>query len=76
MSKRPSVRRQSNPLGRSPVEGTRALPRQDYATARRQYERYVELAKASARTDDRVQTENYLQHAEHYFRTMRGFDQQ
>jgi hypothetical protein len=39
--------------------------------ARRSYERYVELARAAALTGDRVETENYYQHAEHFFRLMR-----
>jgi hypothetical protein len=32
------------------------------------YEEYVALARASASTGDAVETENYYQHAEHYFR--------
>jgi hypothetical protein len=32
------------------------------------YERYLALAREAARTDDRVVSENYYQHAEHYFR--------
>ena len=36
-----------------------------------QYARYVELARAAALTGDTVETENYYQHAEHYFRMMR-----
>jgi Domain of unknown function (DUF4167) len=31
----------------------------------------VELARAAALTGDVVETENYYQHAEHYFRMMR-----
>jgi len=31
-------------------------------------ERYLALAREAARTDDRVASENYYQHAEHYFR--------
>jgi hypothetical protein len=31
-------------------------------------ERYLTLAREAARTDDRVSSENYYQHAEHYFR--------
>ncbi|WP_315831002.1 DUF4167 domain-containing protein [Bradyrhizobium prioriisuperbiae] len=36
--------------------------------AQRNYERYLALARNEA---DRVVAENYLQHAEHYFRSMR-----
>ena len=35
------------------------------------YAQYVELARAAALTGDAVETENYYQHAEHYFRMMR-----
>ncbi len=43
--------------------------------AQRQYERYSELAKEAARTGDTVETENFYQHAEHYFRMMRDPEQ-
>jgi hypothetical protein len=39
--------------------------------AKARYARYIELARASALTGDAVETENYYQHAEHYFRVMR-----
>jgi hypothetical protein len=35
------------------------------------YAKYMELARAAALTGDAVETENYYQHAEHYFRMMR-----
>jgi len=38
--------------------------------AKRNYERYLELARAAAQSGDTVGAENYYQHAEHYFRTM------
>jgi hypothetical protein len=38
--------------------------------ARRNYERYLELARAEALTGNTVGAENYYQHAEHYFRSM------
>ena len=34
------------------------------------YERYLALARAEALGGDQVAAENYLQHAEHYFRSM------
>jgi hypothetical protein len=40
-------------------------PKQDY-------ERYLALAHAEARSGDRIAAENYFQHAEHYLRSMRG----
>jgi hypothetical protein len=39
--------------------------------AKARYAEYVELARASALTGDAVETENYYQHAEHYYRVMR-----
>ena len=42
-----------------------------FANAKRGYERYVALAKASSISGDAIETENYYQHAEHYLRAMR-----
>ena len=39
-------------------------------TARRNYERYLALARAEALAGNTVGAENYYQHAEHYFRSM------
>jgi hypothetical protein len=50
-----TVRRQSDP-GNNP---------------KRSYERYMALARAAALTGDVVETENYYQHAEHFFRVMK-----
>ena len=41
------------------------------ANAKASYEKYVMLARAAARSGDAVETENYYQHAEHYFRLMK-----
>jgi hypothetical protein len=41
-----------------------------FPNAKRGYERYVALAKASSLSGDSVETENYYQHAEHYLRLM------
>jgi hypothetical protein len=38
---------------------------------RRNYERYLALAREAATAGDAVQTEHWHQHAEHYFRMMR-----
>ncbi|MFN2247497.1 MAG: DUF4167 domain-containing protein [Candidatus Promineifilaceae bacterium] len=35
------------------------------------YERYLALARASAASGDDVESENYLQHADHYFRLLK-----
>ena len=39
-------------------------------SAQRNYERYMELARAEQLAGNTVGAENYYQHAEHYFRTM------
>jgi hypothetical protein len=39
-------------------------------TASHVYEKYLQLARDSNASGDRVMAENYLQHAEHYFRIM------
>ncbi len=39
---------------------------------KRNYERYMALARAAASTGDEIEIENYYQHAEHYFRLMRA----
>src|SRR6478735_4237538 len=36
------------------------------------YEKYQQLARDAATGGDRVLAENYLQHAEHYFRVLRA----
>lgn len=40
------------------------------------YERYQQLARDAQTSGDRVLAENYLQHAEHYFRLMRAMQPQ
>jgi hypothetical protein len=36
------------------------------------YERYLQLARDATSAGDRVMAENYMQHAEHYFRVLRA----
>src|SRR5262245_45280033 len=36
------------------------------------YERYLQLARDASSSGDRVMGENYLQHAEHYYRMLRA----
>ncbi|MET0182959.1 MAG: DUF4167 domain-containing protein, partial [Caulobacterales bacterium] len=36
------------------------------------YEKYMQLARDATSAGDRVQAENYLQHAEHYYRVLRA----
>jgi hypothetical protein len=38
--------------------------------AKRNYERYLELARAAAGSGDTIAAENYNQYAEHYYRSM------
>ena len=45
---------------------------QNPQNAQRNYERYVTLARAEAQIGNTVGAENYYQHAEHYFRSMRS----
>ena len=39
-------------------------------SAQRNYERYLELARAETLAGNSVGAENYYQHAEHYYRSM------
>ena len=39
--------------------------------AQRSYERYLALARAEVQIGNTIAAENYYQHAEHYFRSMR-----
>jgi hypothetical protein len=41
-------------------------------TAQQIYDKYLALARDAASSGDRVKAENYLQHAEHYFRVLRA----
>ena len=54
--------------GRAPVPG------RDNASARRNYERYVALAREAAAAGDTIEMENCYQHAEHYFRMLREWE--
>jgi hypothetical protein len=38
--------------------------------AEKNYQRYLALARAETLAGDQIAAENYLQHAEHYFRSM------
>jgi Domain of unknown function (DUF4167) len=55
---------------RSTSSSTRQKP-DGRVNARVRYEKYIVLARAAALTGDAVETENYYQHAEHYFRVMK-----
>jgi hypothetical protein len=48
-------------------------PRQNGpGNARAKYERYVALAREAAAAGDVIEMENLFQHAEHYFRIVKG----
>ena len=51
--------------------GARSGPRPSQ-NAQKDYERYLALARAETQIGNTVAAENYYQHAEHYFRTMRS----
>ena len=55
---------QQRPNGRSQGGDT-------VADAKRNYERYMMLARDAASAGDTIESENFYQHAEHYLRTMR-----
>jgi hypothetical protein len=63
-------RSSSSRSNRSTSSASRRRPDQG-VNPKAQYARYIELARAAALTGDSVETENYYQHAEHYFRMMR-----
>ena len=52
--------------------GSLSISKSTPINAKREYERYLNLANATAVIGDLIETENYYQHAEHYFRLMRG----
>ena len=43
----------------------------DFANAKRNHERYMALARAATLASDRIEAENFYQHAEHYLRLMK-----
>jgi hypothetical protein len=48
-----------------------SAPGRDNINARRNYERYIALAKEAASKGETIEMENCYQHAEHYFRVMK-----
>ena len=63
---RPSHRRPPN--GRP--DAHRQRQNGSAGNAHRNYERYLALAREACLSGDRVEMENWYQHAEHYFRAM------
>ena len=74
--RRPHTSRQPRPAGSFNRPQQRWTPnnqrpqQKNGQSAQRNYERYMELARAEALAGNTVGAENYYQHAEHYFRTM------
>ena len=55
------------------LRGRRRQRRPEHAgNARQRYERYLARAREAQLSGDVVEMENYYQHADHYFRVMRG----
>lgn len=65
---RPQRRR---PPGDHPKAAVRQRQIASAGNARRNYERYLTLARDATLNGDVIEAENWYQHAEHYFRVMR-----
>ena len=64
----------NRPQRRAPVDRNNAAVRKRQngdGNAKRNYERYLALAREATLKGDVVEAENCYQHAEHYFRVMR-----
>jgi hypothetical protein len=59
------------PIGVTVAAGQRR-PNGVSGNAHRNYERYIALAREAMSRGDSIEAENCYQHAEHYFRVMRG----
>jgi hypothetical protein len=68
------IRKRRQPQRRPPNSRTSPAYQQRPGNAKRNYERYMELAREAAVRGDDVEVQNCYQHAEHYFRTMNGRD--
>jgi diacylglycerol kinase family enzyme len=69
--------RRHGPAGGQPERQAAHLVRRPPAgdqNAKRNFERYLELARAEALSGNTIAAENYYQHAEHYYRSMREPD--
>jgi hypothetical protein len=70
-----SMHRTQSPSANRSKRWTPNVARPDWRNtqdAQNNYERYLTLAQAQAQSGDRIAAENYYQHAEHYFRSMRS----
>jgi hypothetical protein len=64
-------RRRPQPQGGGTHAQGRGRGQGDHNNAKRNYERYMELARAAVSAGDPIEGENLYQHAEHYFRAMK-----
>ncbi|RYC15318.1 DUF4167 domain-containing protein [Ciceribacter ferrooxidans] len=73
MSKRqtrgPRQKSPSNNRARGGSRGGARGPANSPKAAMDRYEHYLALAQETARSGDRIEAENYYQHAEHYYRS-------
>ena len=68
------MRNGNRPQRRRPPGGQTNAPRQrenGAGNAKRNYERYLALAREATLNGDIIEAENCYQHAEHYFRVIR-----
>jgi hypothetical protein len=53
-------------------QGGSRKPNTSAGNAQRNYDRYLALAREATLNGDPIEAENFYQHAEHYFRVLRG----
>jgi hypothetical protein len=70
MRPRPERPERRRPQRRGP--GGSRKPNASAGNAQRNCDRYVALAREAALKGDPIEAENFYQHAEHYFRVLRG----
>ncbi|MFM1815921.1 MAG: hypothetical protein RLZ98_2616 [Pseudomonadota bacterium] len=67
----PAGRRQ-HPTSQRPKPDTTS--RAGAANARQRYQQYIALAEAAEKSGDKVTSESYYQHADHYYRMLNRAD--
>jgi Domain of unknown function (DUF4167) len=65
----PRPQRREQPAGRT--IGMHRQRQNGAGNAHLKYERYLALAREAMSNGDRIEAENFYQHAEHYFRVMK-----
>jgi hypothetical protein len=71
---RPGNRRASPGIPQPKGPASRNRSGDYFANAKWHYHRYLALAQAATLSGDAVAAQNFYQHAEHFFRTMKGQD--